>query len=140
MTMGSNWIELGLSKDEEALVQLGASLYKTIHLDTIDNIFVIARAIATLQGHHFSSGTQGGFGDALVQYGFVARDGGPMNKAVRSHLKTLLDNEESVRAWWGDGADEEASARLALSECDSQTLVCLTAAARAAPRANAAPA
>ena len=46
------------------------------------------------------SGTQGSFGDALVQYGFVARDGGPINKAIRSHLKTLLDNEQSVRAWW----------------------------------------
>ena len=139
--MSSNWIELGLSKDEEALVQLGASLYKTIHLDTIDNIFVIARAIATLQGHHFSSGTQGGFGDALVQYGFVARDGGPMNKAVRSHLKTLLDNEESVRAWWETVRTKKQARDWLSSECDSQTLVCPgTAAARAAPRANAAPA
>ena len=35
-----------------------------------------------------------------MQYGFTARDGSPMNKAVRSHLKTLLENEQSVRAWW----------------------------------------
>ena len=96
----NNWLELGLSPDEEKTVRRAAELYKAVYLDTIDNVFIIARALKILSDRHRNSGIQGGFADALVQYGFTARDGGPMNKAIRSHLKTLLENEQSVRAWW----------------------------------------
>jgi hypothetical protein len=98
--MGNNWIELNLPKDAEEIVRHGAELYKAVYLDTIDNIFDIARGIATLQKYHYNMGTRGEFAVVLVQYGYTARDGGVMNKAVRSHLKTLLENEQSVRDWW----------------------------------------
>ena len=99
--VGNNWIEFNLTKDEEALVRRAAELYKATYLDTIDNIFVIARAIETLRNRHYGMGMQGGFGDALVQYGFTTRDGEtPMDKGIRSNLKELLDNEQSVRNWW----------------------------------------
>jgi len=38
--MGNNWIELGLTKDEEELVRKGAELWGAIYLDTIDNIAI----------------------------------------------------------------------------------------------------
>jgi hypothetical protein len=98
--MGNNWMELGLTKDEEEFVRRGAELYKITYLDTIDNIFVIARSIKILHDRYHGSGIRGGFTDALVQYGFTARDGGPMNKAIRSHLSQLLAHEAEVRAWW----------------------------------------
>jgi hypothetical protein len=98
--VANNWMELGLTKDEEELVRYGAALYKTVYLDTIDNIFTIARSLKILHDRHHGSGIRGGFTDALVQYGFTARDGGPMNKAIRSHLSQLLENEAAVRAWW----------------------------------------
>lgn len=98
--MANNWMELGLTADEEAFVRKGAALYKTLYLDTIDNVFVIARSIEILRKRHLGSGIKGGFADALVQYGFTSRDGGPMNKAIRSFHKTLLDHEAEVRKWW----------------------------------------
>jgi hypothetical protein len=98
--MTSNWLELGLSETEEKMVRAAAAIYKTTYLDTIDNVFTIATALEILRRRHLSSGLTGGFTDALVQYGFTARDGGPMNKALRSHLKTLLEHEPQVRAWW----------------------------------------
>jgi len=98
--MAKNWMELNLSKDEEEIVRQGAALYKTIYLDTIDNVFVIARAVKIVHERHYSSGIKGGFTAALVQYGFTSRDGGPMNKAIISHLKQLLENEAKVRTWW----------------------------------------
>ena len=98
--MGNNWMELGLTEDEEKFVRIGAALYKTVYLDTIDNVFVIARALKILHDRHHGSGIKGGFTDALV-YGFTARDGGPMNKAIVSHLGQLLAHEAEVRAWWG---------------------------------------
>jgi hypothetical protein len=98
--MGNNWMELGLSKDEEEFVRLNAELYKKVYIQTIDTIFGWARAIEILRRAHSDRGIRGDFTDALVQYGFTARDGGPMNKAIRSHLKTLLENEQKVRAWW----------------------------------------
>jgi hypothetical protein len=96
----SNWMDLGLTEDEEKFVRIGAALYKAVYLDTIDNIFVIARSLKILHDRHHSTGIKGGFTDALVQYGFTARDGGPMNKAIRSHLGQLLEHEAEVRAWW----------------------------------------
>ena len=104
----NNWIELNLTKDEEALVRRGAELYKAVYLDTIDNIFVIARAVETLRNRHYGSGVQGGFGDALVQYGFTARDGEtPIDKGIRSNLKELLENEREVREWWKTVAERK---------------------------------
>lgn len=97
----SNWMELGLTEDEEKLVREGAALYKATYLDTIDNVFKIATAIDILQQRHYGSGVQGGFADALVQYGFTARDdNSPLDKGIRSNLKELLKHEKDVRAWW----------------------------------------
>ena len=97
-----NWMELGLSEDEEKIVREGAALYKATYLDTIDNVFKIAEAIDILQARHYGSGVQGGFADALVQYGFSARDGSsPLDKGIRSNLKELRRNEKDVRGWWG---------------------------------------
>jgi hypothetical protein len=95
-------MELGLTKDEEEIVQRGAELYKTTYLDTIDNIFTIARALKILQDRHRGSGIRGGLADALVQYGFTSRDGGPMNKAIRSFHTQCLDNEDAIRKWWAE--------------------------------------
>jgi hypothetical protein len=100
--MTNNWIELNLTKDEERLVREAAELYKATYINTIDSVFTIARGIETLRARHYGMGKQGGFGDALVQYGFTARDGEtPIDKGIRSNLKELLDNEKEVRAWWG---------------------------------------
>lgn len=99
--MNSNWIELNLTADEEQLVRAGAALYKTLHLDTIDNVFVIAKAVDILRRRHIGSGVQGSFNDALIQYGFTNRIGDAIDPAIRTHLKALLENEESVRSWWG---------------------------------------
>jgi hypothetical protein len=98
--MTSNWMELGLSRDEEEFVRRSAELYKAVYIETIDTVFDLAKAIEILRRAHHNSGVQSGFADALVQYGFTARDGGPMNKAIRSHLKALHENEQAVRAWW----------------------------------------
>ena len=98
--MANNWMELGLTADEEKFVRLGAALYKTVYLDTIDNIFVIARSLKILHDRHHGSGVKGGFTDALVQYGFTARDGGPMNKAIVSHWANCSNTKPTVRAWW----------------------------------------
>ena len=51
--MAKNWMELNLSKDEEEIVRQGAALYKTIYLDTIDNVFVIARAVKIVHERHY---------------------------------------------------------------------------------------
>jgi hypothetical protein len=100
--MVNNWIELNLTKDEEKQVREAAELYKAIYIETIDSVFKLARGIEILRGRFYGMGKQGGFGDALVQYGFTARDGEtPIDKGIRSNLKELLDNEKSVRAWWG---------------------------------------
>jgi hypothetical protein len=99
--MGNNWIELGLTKDEEELVRKGAELWGAIYLDTIDNVFVIARAIETLRKRYEGMGVKGAFGDALVQYKYTARDGeSPIDKAIRSNLSEMLRNEKQVRDWW----------------------------------------
>src|SRR5262249_14872553 len=95
-----NWIELNLNGEEQALVDGAATLYKAIYLDTIDNVFKIARALTVLQKRYHMSGVNVGLADALVQYGFTARDGGPMQKSIRSDYKALLDHEADVRAWW----------------------------------------
>jgi hypothetical protein len=98
--MSGNWLELGLSKDEETIVRRAAQIYKTIYLTTIDNVFEVARALKILQDRHQMLGVRGTLVDALVQFGFTSRDGGPMNKALISHHKQLLENEQAVRAWW----------------------------------------
>ena len=53
-----------------------------------------------LHQRHYASGIQGGFADALVQYGFTSRDGGPMDKHIRYCLGQLRESEEKVREWW----------------------------------------
>ena len=42
--MPTNWIELNLTRDEDDFVRAAAAIYKTVHLDTIDNVFQIAKA------------------------------------------------------------------------------------------------
>jgi hypothetical protein len=81
-------------------MQKGVALYKAIYLDTIDNVFVIARALRILHARYRVSGVRGAFAQPLVQYGFTNREGGPMNKAIVSQHETLLVNEIKVRAWW----------------------------------------
>src|SRR5262249_50787209 len=95
-----NWIELDLNADEQAAVDEAAKLYRAIHVDTIDTLFKIANAIEILRKRYYGSGGQGDYTASLVQYGFTSRDGGPMQKSIRSNYKTLLDNEKDVRAWW----------------------------------------
>jgi hypothetical protein len=96
-----NGMELGMNSDEEAAVARGAALYKEHYLNTIDNLFDIARAIDILRRRFLGSGVQGAFGSALTQYGFTDRSGdAPMNDALRSHLKDMLANESAVREWW----------------------------------------
>jgi hypothetical protein len=99
--MYRNWIELGLDEEEEAKVREAAKLHRIVHLDTIDNVFKIAAGIEILRKRHTLSGKQrGGFEQALVQYGFVDRDGGPLHKSIRSDYTALLREEPKVRAWW----------------------------------------
>jgi len=99
--MANNWIELGLSKDEEQFVREASAIYKATYLDNFDNVFKIAKAIKILQERHYGMGVQGGFAEALAQYGFTARDGETaIDKGIRSNLKELLDNEQAVREWW----------------------------------------
>jgi hypothetical protein len=98
----SNWMELNLSPEETEFVADAAKLYKTLYVESLDAVFKIARAIEIISKRHRNSGIQGDYAEALVQYGFTSRDGGPMNKAIRSAHKTLLDNEQQVRAWWGN--------------------------------------
>jgi hypothetical protein len=96
-----NWIEFGLSKEDEALVRRGAELYRATVLEAFDNVFVIARAINVLQKHNYGKGVQGGFARALIQYGYTTLDGlAPIDKSIRNSYKELLDNETAVRAWW----------------------------------------
>ena len=98
--MPTNWIELNLTQDQDDFVRAAAAIYKTVHLDTIDNVFQIAKAIEILRNAHYGSGYRGAFSEALVQYGFTARDGTAINKAIRSALAELLTNETAVREWW----------------------------------------
>lgn len=98
--MASNWMELNLSPEEDAFVRAQAALYQAQYIKTIDTIFDTAKAIRIIADRHRNSGISGAYGDALVQYGFIARDGGPMNKAIRSFYNTLLEHEAEVRAWW----------------------------------------
>jgi hypothetical protein len=96
-----NWLELGLSADDEKFVRAAAEIYNATYVHTLDSVFKIAKAIDILQKRHFGSGVQGGFADALVQYGFTARDReSPMDKGIRSNLKELLADEQAVRDWW----------------------------------------
>jgi hypothetical protein len=89
-------------------VRDAAAIYKSTYVHTLDSVFSIAKAIDILQKRHYGSGVQGGFADALVQYGFTARDGeSPMDKGIRSNLKDLLENEPKVRAWWGSVAESK---------------------------------
>jgi hypothetical protein len=96
----SNWIELRLTKDEDKQVREGAALLKTTHHDNIENAFKIARGIEILKNRFKGSGVRGQFSAALVQYRYVNRDGGALNKALISHYATLLANEDRVLAWW----------------------------------------
>lgn len=96
----SNWMDLGLSKEVEERLRKGAELYRVTYLDNIDTVFEIAACIEILRTANYGTGVQGSFADALVQYGFTNRDGGPIDKSIRSNYKALLDHEEDVRAWW----------------------------------------
>src|SRR5262245_19969716 len=98
--MASNWMQLNLSPEEDKYVRRYSDFYRAQYIETIDTVFGIARSIEILKRQFDGSGIRGAFGDALVQYGYTARDGGPMNKAIVSHLKALLDNEAAVRTWW----------------------------------------
>jgi hypothetical protein len=99
--MTNNWIELNLTKDEEKQVLEGAALHQAIHIESIETVFKIATGIKILRDRHYGMGRQGGFGDALVQYGYTARDReSPMDRGIRSNLEELATNETAVRAWW----------------------------------------
>jgi hypothetical protein len=99
--MTDNWMELGLTKEEDEFVRRNADSYKKLYVETIDTIFGWAKAIEILRKAHANSGVRGAFTDALIQYGFTDRTGvRPMNKALLSHLTELLKNEAKVRAWW----------------------------------------
>jgi hypothetical protein len=95
-----NWMELNLSAEQEAKVREAATLYKTLHLDTIDNVFKIAVGIQILRKEHSRSGVRGKFEQALVQYGFIDRSGKAVHKSIRSDYTALLEHEQDVRAWW----------------------------------------
>jgi len=103
----SNWLELNLSPEETEFVADAAKLYQMLYVESLDTVFKIARALEIISKRHRNSGIQGDYSEALMQYGFTARDGGPMNKAIRSAHKTLLDNEQQVRAWWGNLPDKK---------------------------------
>jgi hypothetical protein len=96
----NNWMELQLTEDEEQFVKRNAELYQAAYVRTLDTILDWGRSIEILRKRFLSSGIQGEFTQALVQYGFTARDGGPMVKSLRSNLKDLFDHEAEVRAWW----------------------------------------
>ena len=96
----NNWMELQLTEDEEQFVKRNAELYQAAYVRTLDTILDWGRSIEILRKRFLSSGIQGEFTQALVQYGFTARDGGPMAKSLRSNLKDLFDHEAEVRAWW----------------------------------------
>jgi hypothetical protein len=100
-----NWMELNLSPEDDKFVRRYGELYRAQYVETIDTVFGIAKSIDILKEQFDRSGIRGAFGDALVQYGYIARDGGPMNKAIRSFHKQLLDNEAAVRAWWAKVPD-----------------------------------
>jgi hypothetical protein len=105
--VGNNWIELGLTKDEDESVRHGAELWKATYVETIDNIFAIARGIDILRRRHDGMGVKGALGDALVQYGYTARDReSPMDKAIRANLKKMLEHENEVRTWWNKKGDD----------------------------------
>jgi hypothetical protein len=98
--MTNNWMELRLSDDEDERVRKGAELHKITNLQSLDTVLEIAACINILKARYKNSGIRGAFGDALVQYGYINRDGFALNKALISHYTTLLDNEKDVRAWW----------------------------------------
>jgi hypothetical protein len=104
--MTSNWLDIGLSKDDEAFVRKNGESYRATQVDTIDTVLDWARAIEKIRTAKYGTGVQGGFVIALVQYGFVDEDDDtkPIDAALRSNLKEMLDKEESVRAFW-QGAD-----------------------------------
>jgi hypothetical protein len=104
--MPPNWIELNLTQDENDFVRAAAAIYRTVHIDTITNVFQIAKAIEIIRKAHYGSGSQGAYGDALVQYGFTARDGTAINKAIRSAYADLLRDEAAVRVWWESVPDK----------------------------------
>jgi hypothetical protein len=103
--VSNNWLDLGLTDDEEARVREGAEIYKATYVRTLDSVFKIAEAIRILQRCNYGSGGQGAFAAALIQYGFINRDGGPIDKSIRSNLREMLENEEAVRAWWNKVPD-----------------------------------
>jgi hypothetical protein len=100
--MPANWMELNLTPEEDEFVRKAADIHRIAHLDTIDNVFIIAKAIHILHRRYGNSGVRGAFSDALVQYGFRSRDGKAMNKAIVSMLGKMRENEDAVRRWWGD--------------------------------------
>jgi DNA repair exonuclease SbcCD ATPase subunit len=101
MTKGCNWIEMGLTTEEDQFVVATAKLYKVAYQDAFETAFKVGRAIRILQKRYYGSGIQGAFESALIQYGFTSRDGlSAIDKSIRSNLKELLEHEEEVRAWW----------------------------------------
>jgi hypothetical protein len=101
MTKGCNWIEMGLTTEEDQFVVATARLYKVAYHDAFETAFKVARAIRILQKRYYGSGIQGAFESALIQYGYTSRDGlHAIDKGIRSNAGELLEHEDEVRAWW----------------------------------------
>jgi hypothetical protein len=77
------------------------ALYKAAYIDTIDSMFKIAKAIDYITKRYYGSGVQGSLAQALIQWGFTARDPDrEVDKSIRAKLKEMLEEEPKVRSWW----------------------------------------
>ena len=98
---GDNLMELGFTPEEAKFVEEAAALYKAAYIDTIDTIFKIAKAIDYITKRYYGSGVRGSLAQALIQWGFTARDPDrEIDKGIRSKLKEMLEEEPKVRSWW----------------------------------------
>jgi len=75
--------------------------------DALDNALEIAECLEILRTANYGTGVQGGYADALVQYGYTSRNGGPMDKAIRNDFNELRDNADDVRRWWEGVKDDK---------------------------------
>jgi hypothetical protein len=98
---GDNLMELGFTPEEAKFVEEAAALYKAAYIDTIDSMFKIAKAIDHITKRYYGSGVQGSLAQALIQWGFTARDPDrEIDKGIRAKLKEMLEEEPKVRSWW----------------------------------------
>jgi hypothetical protein len=96
-----NLMELGFPPEVAKRVEEAAALYKAAYVDTIDTVFKIAKAIDDITEYYYGSGVRGSLAQALIQHGFTARDPDKeIDKAIRSKLKEMLEEEAKVRSWW----------------------------------------